>query len=94
MNQQLLTDRKLAKELGPPFTRSSIHRLRKRGLIPFLQFGYRTILYDKARVLEALGRCEVKPVTTATRVRAEVAKTLAQSERKRKASAKKAAVVA
>jgi hypothetical protein len=64
---QLVNDRQLAKELGGHFTRNKIRRLRVRGLIPFIHLGYRTILFDKERVIEALSRCEVKAVSTRAR---------------------------
>jgi hypothetical protein len=64
---KLITEKKLVKELGGTFTPHSIRRLRTRGLIPFVQLGYRTILFDKERVIEALSRCEVKAVSTQAR---------------------------
>jgi len=64
---KLISERKLVAQLGGPFTASSVRRLRNRGLIPFVRLGYRTILYDHDRVLEALARCEVKAMSTHAR---------------------------
>lgn len=65
--QQLQNDEQIARTLGRNFTARRIRRLRQHGLIPFVRLGYRTILYDPQRVIEALSRFEVKAVSTHAR---------------------------
>lgn len=39
-----------------------INHLRRKGVIPFIRLGHRTIVYNRAKVLAALERFEVKEI--------------------------------
>lgn len=56
-----LTIRKLSEELGIPVR--TLRTLHTRRLIPYLNAGHRTKLYDPAKVAAALERLEVKAVS-------------------------------
>jgi hypothetical protein len=56
----LLSEEEICQKLPLPIP--TFRQLRRRGLIPYLKFGYRTFRYDIVAVRRALNSLEVKAV--------------------------------
>jgi hypothetical protein len=60
MNQQLISEKQVAEQLGLP--KSLIRKLRVEKKIPHFDLGYRTVKYDLPSVVAAMKRLEVRPL--------------------------------